>query len=205
MERIKPGNKKIRVVKNAKTTGVITQNVGLKYVNYFIINWLRFESPCKKKNYKNPFVIFKHIKLFSHVMDMSLNQVIYYILIVDDDKDDHFFLRKAINQVIPQAIVESLYDGMEALKFLGTCTALPNLIFLDLNMVLVSGIDTIKKIRNNENLEKVPIVVLTTSKSVTEKEETLKWGANDFFTKPDHPKDLVPIVEAVMEKFLLKV
>lgn len=135
-------------------------------------------------------------------MDMSINRVTFYILIVDDDKDDHFFLRKAINTVVPQAIVESLYDGVEALQFLTTCTSLPNLIFLDLNMVVVSGMDTIKKIRSNENLEKVPIVVLTTSKSQTEKEQTLKLGANGFFTKPDHPRELVPIVESVMARFL---
>jgi CheY-like chemotaxis protein len=135
-------------------------------------------------------------------MNMSLNQVTFYILIVDDDKDDHFFLRKAINKVIPQAIVESLYDGSEALNFLESCTALPNLIFIDLNMLLLSGRETIKKIRSNETLKTVPVVVLTTSKSESERDEALQLGANSFYTKPDHPNDLISIVEAVSEKFL---
>jgi DNA-binding response OmpR family regulator len=135
-------------------------------------------------------------------MNESLNQVTFYILIVDDDKDDHFFLRKAITKVVPQAIIESLYDGSEALSFLNTCTSLPNLIFLDMNMTRMSGKDTIKEIRANVNLEKVPVIILTTSKSPREKEESLKLGANDFYTKPDHPKDLILIIEAVSEKFL---
>ena len=43
-------------------------------------------------------------------MDPILNNVFFYILVVDDDRDDQYFLRQAINEVIPQAIVESLYD-----------------------------------------------------------------------------------------------
>src|SRR5215207_5907573 len=96
-------------------------------------------------------------------MDQNLNTIVLYILIIDDDVDDHFLLRKAINQVVPQAIVESLYDGSEALQFLENCTALPNLIFLDLNMPIVSGMNTIKLIRQNESLSKIPIAILTTS------------------------------------------
>src|SRR5882724_7344423 len=115
-------------------------------------------------------------------MDPNLNNIVFYILIIDDDDDDHFLLRKAINQVIPQAIVESLYDGSEALKFLENCTALPNLIFLDLNMPIVSGMNTIKIIKKNESLAKIPIIVLTTSTSETERQESLNLGASEFYS-----------------------
>jgi CheY-like chemotaxis protein len=135
-------------------------------------------------------------------MDTVLNNIFFYILIVDDDKDDHFFLRQAINQVIPQAIIESLYDGSEALEYLDNCVTLPNLILLDLNMSKISGRSTITLIRQNANLSNVPVVILTTSKSTYEKEELIKLGANDFYSKPDQVKDLVPIVRELREKFL---
>jgi DNA-binding response OmpR family regulator len=121
---------------------------------------------------------------------------------VDDDKDDQYFLRQAISEVVPQAIVESLYDGSEALTYLDKCTALPNLIFLDLNMAKLSGKSTISVIRKNESLSSVPVIILTTSKNEKEKSELLELGANEFYSKPDHPKELAKIVEEVKNKYL---
>lgn len=135
-------------------------------------------------------------------MDTVLNNIFSYILIVDDDKDDHFFLRQAINQEIPQAIVESLYDGSEALEYLDNCVTLPNLILLDLNMSKISGRSTITLIRKNESLSRVPVVILTTSKSTYEKEELIQLGANDFYSKPNQVKDLVPLVRELRDKYL---
>ncbi len=137
-------------------------------------------------------------------MNTDLNNVTFYILIVDDDTDDHFFLRKAINQVIPQAIVESVYDGDEALQYLNNCKAMPNLIFLDLNMSKLSGKETMKIIKENEHLRSVPVVILTTSRSDEEKKEMLAMGASGFYSKPHHTKNLVDIVEEIHEKFLSK-
>jgi CheY-like chemotaxis protein len=136
-------------------------------------------------------------------MDLILNNITFYVLIVDDNEHDHFLLRKAINKVIPQTIIESLYNGSEALAFLDNCTSLPNLIFLDLNMPLLSGTEAIKVIRKNENLAKIPIIILTSNYSNSKKQEMFKLGANDFYTKPLNPKDLIKIVEAVTDKWLV--
>lgn len=137
-------------------------------------------------------------------MDPYLNLISYYILIVDDERDDHFFLRKAISDVIPQAIIESLYDGAEALEYLENCVAMPNLIFMDLNMHKVSGRDAIIAIRKNPALSNVPIVVLTTSRREDEKTDVLKCGANEFYSKPYNPKDLKAIVTDVRDKWLVE-
>jgi CheY-like chemotaxis protein len=137
-------------------------------------------------------------------MNTDLNNVTFYILIVDDDTDDHFFLRKAINKVIPQAIVESVYDGDEALQYLNNCTAMPNLIFLDLNMRKLSGKETMRIIKENEHLKRVPVVILTTSRSNEEKTTMLEMGAAGFYSKPHQTSNLIDIVEEVHEKFLSK-
>lgn len=131
-----------------------------------------------------------------------LNNIAVYLLIIDDDPDDHFLLRKAIDATIPQAIVESLYDGSEALQFLENCTTLPSLIFLDLNMPVVSGTSTIKLIREKDYLADLPIIVLTTSNSERDRTESMKLGANAFYSKPFNQQDLVAIVEEVKEKWL---
>jgi CheY-like chemotaxis protein len=135
-------------------------------------------------------------------MDTNSNNVIFYILIVDDSADDQFFLKKAIKKIIPQAIVESLYDGADALAYLEKCTDLPNLIFLDLNMNRVSGQTTMQRIRKNETLQKVPVIILTTSRNESEKKTLLDLGANEFYTKPYHNQELLRIVEEVKNKWL---
>ncbi len=136
-------------------------------------------------------------------MSADLNEVIFYILIVDDDKDDLFFLNKAINLVLPKAIVDLVSDGDEVLEFLATCTSLPNVIFMDMKMPRMSGKDAIKRIRTNKNLSTVPIIVLSGGSSQMEKEELIKSGANYFYTKPTEPVNLIPIVQEVKEKWLL--
>jgi CheY-like chemotaxis protein len=133
-------------------------------------------------------------------MNSSDNYV--HILIVDDDADDHFLLRRAIGKVIPHAIIESVYDGAEALTYLEKGHSAPNLIFLDLNMAKLSGKDTLKIISNNNRLADVPVIIYSTSRNEKEKEEMLIMGAKDFYSKPYDLDGLITIVENVKSKWL---
>lgn len=135
-------------------------------------------------------------------MEPNLNIIFYYILIVDDEKNDHFFIRRSIDHLIPQAIVESLYDGSEALEYLDNCTAMPNLIILDLKMRRISGRETVGIIRKNEALAKVPVVIFTNSNEHQEKEELLAMGADAFYTKPADMSGLNLIIEEMRDRWL---
>ncbi len=135
-------------------------------------------------------------------MEPNLNTIFYYILIVDDEKNDHFFIRRSIDHLIPQAIVESLYDGSEALEYLDHCSAMPNLIILDLKMRQISGSETVSIIRKNEALAKVPVVIFTNSNEHAEKEELLNLGADAFYTKPAEINELNLIIEEVRDRWL---
>lgn len=135
-------------------------------------------------------------------MDTNLNEVVFYILIVDDDKDDLFFLTKAINLVMPKAIVDLVSDGDQVLDFLSTCKTFPNVIFMDIKMPRLSGKEAVKRIRSNANLRTIPIVILSGSSSEDEKEELLQLGANRFYSKPMEPVNLIPIVKEVNEEWL---
>jgi len=125
-----------------------------------------------------------------------------HILIVDDDADDHYFLRRAINKQVPNALIESLYDGAEALLYLEKNQSLPHLVILDLNMARISGQNTIKLIRANPALEKVPVVIFTTSRNEDERTKMLGLGAQDFFTKPADQEGLNDFVKKVKTRWL---
>jgi DNA-binding response OmpR family regulator len=69
-------------------------------------------------------------------------------------------------------------------------------------MVKLSGKVTMGIIRKNANLNKVPVIILTTSKNAAEKDELLSMGANDFYTKPFETRDLLKIVSEVKSRWL---
>ena len=135
-------------------------------------------------------------------MDLILNSIVFYFVIVEDNKNDHSFLRKAIHRVVPQAIVESIYSGEEAVRFFTKCNAVPNSIFLDEDMLKIAGRNTIELIKRVEALTKVPLIFLSNTITEAQKKDFLKQGVNDFYPKPYEPNDLIKIVATVNKKWL---
>jgi DNA-binding response OmpR family regulator len=135
-------------------------------------------------------------------MNLILNTIVFYFIIVEDSKSDHAFLRQAIHTVVPQAIVDSIYNEEEALKFFGDCKSVPNLIFLDEDMLKISGKSTIETIKKIEGLAHVPLIFLSNTINEEQKKEFINQGVSDFYTKPYKPLDLVNIVGAVNKKWL---
>jgi len=125
-----------------------------------------------------------------------------YILLVDDDHDDHFLLREAFTRQVPQSLIESVYDGDEALQYLDSCLILPDLIVLDLNMPKLSGYDTLRRIRADLRLINIPIVIYSTSRKGIDRELTIAAGANAFYCKANTQHSLQSVVKELSEKWL---
>jgi CheY-like chemotaxis protein len=113
------------------------------------------------------------------------------ILIVDDDEDDRFLLTEALNEVRSDVDCFTTGNGEEALRLLRlrACPK-PEIIFLDLNMPRINGMQCLRELKRDEQLQNIPVVVYTTSKSPTDLEQTLKTGAYYFLTKPSSFKGL---------------
>lgn len=132
----------------------------------------------------------------------DLNHILSYVLVVDDDADDHQLLREAIGKNIPETIVESVYDGDEALKYLSTCSEVPDLIVLDINMPRLNGADTLSLIRENKHLKNIPVAVFTVSTSPEHRQLMLEKGANAFYSKPAGRREIEQIVCDLRDQFL---
>jgi CheY-like chemotaxis protein len=128
----------------------------------------------------------------------------YRIFIVDDDRDDHFFLGSALREVIPGTLVKSFYDGIEVLEELTGTNEKPDLIFLDLNMGKFPGRPTLEIIKKDKDLAGIPVIIFSTSIDAEEKEKLLKLGASAFYSKPVCLNELRAIVIRVKEDFLPK-
>jgi CheY-like chemotaxis protein len=108
------------------------------------------------------------------------------ILCVDDDEDDLFFIKEIIEAQGHSFVIEEARNGWDALKYLEKGlkkNELPCLIIMDMNMPRMDGKQTIGKIRESEQLSKIPIVVFTTSSNIAHQKYFEDQGIR-FITKP---------------------
>lgn len=128
----------------------------------------------------------------------------HYILAVDDDLDDLFMLRQALNEVKPSLEMKEAMDGLEALEKLEEAKvkdALPCLIVLDLNMPRLDGKQALQKIKADEKLQQVPLIIFTTSSSVLDTAFSERYQV-EHIVKPTVYADLVATVKKMISSCL---
>lgn len=124
-----------------------------------------------------------------------------YILITlaDDDEDDRLFFTDAFEELKINTVVNTVKDGRELLDFLNhPDTVLPNIIFLDLNMPILNGVDCLKEIKENERFKDIAIAIYSTSSSEQDIENTFVLGANIYIKKPSNFDELKKILSEVV-------
>ena len=127
------------------------------------------------------------------------------ILVADDDEDDRMLIADAFEESMLNNPVDFVNDGEQLMQYLrkegpyadSKDVPLPGIILLDLNMPKKDGRTALKEIREDEQLRKIPIVVLTTSKSEEDILKTYNLGVNSFITKPVTFDGLVEVVRVI--------
>jgi CheY-like chemotaxis protein len=121
------------------------------------------------------------------------------ILLVDDDKDDCDLFRDALGETGIHSILEVAYEGSGIMNILhASAESLPHLIFLDMNMPLVSGADCLREIRRASYLNSIPVIIFSTSCTAADVEETFEGGANLYIQKPSGFHQLVDTLRKVL-------
>jgi len=109
-----------------------------------------------------------------------------HILLADDDAADRLIFQEALNELEIKPIVDTVNNGVELMDYLTKEEApLPHLIFLDLNMPRKNGLECLKEIRNNEKLKDISVVIYSTSENEKDIDDTFRYGANVYLTKPN--------------------
>jgi len=120
------------------------------------------------------------------------------ILFVEDDKDDVFLIQYACKRAgitEPMSFVENGQRAVAYLQAVGTADA-PSLIFLDLNMPVMSGFDFLRWLRHHDKWRNVPVIVLTTSQNPADIASAYELGANAYVVKPSDPVELIEMFGA---------
>jgi CheY-like chemotaxis protein len=121
------------------------------------------------------------------------------IFIADDDLDDLDIFCEAVAEIDPAIKTITASNGEEALKKLNhPLFPLPDFIFLDLNMPRLDGKKCLCEIKRNSRLNRIPVVIYTTSKLNNDMEEVQKLGAVHFVTKPSRLSDLRSVISSVL-------
>ncbi len=121
------------------------------------------------------------------------------VVLVDDDLDDHEVFRSACSVVDPTIEVTGFESGEHALRSLARFETLPDMIFLDLNMPRLNGIEVLEAVKAMEKLKSVPVIVYTTSFDSRIKERCEKIGAVDVIEKPNSFDALCEKLETLLK------
>lgn len=128
---------------------------------------------------------------------MSANKTCF---LVDDDEEDQEIFLIALKHVNESVRCFIAGNGVEAIKMLITTDQVIDIIFLDLNMPLMNGKQFLRERKKYSSLERIPVIIYSTSSELADKEETISLGAQDFITKPTYITDLVSVLSKYFSK-----
>ena len=113
------------------------------------------------------------------------------ILVVEDDPNDLFFLKRAFTTVQAKCLMQAVGDGAEAIDYLRGVDdyadrrrfPLPALILMDLKMPRVDGFEFLSWLRREPVLKLIPVVVFSSSNLPHDVKRAYDLGANSFVVK----------------------
>ncbi|PYX49361.1 MAG: response regulator [Acidobacteria bacterium] len=126
------------------------------------------------------------------------------ILVVDDNPADAVLVRESLAETSHQSHIYSVTDATEALAYLRRqrkyqMTARPDLVILDLNLVHRDGHKFLTVIKSDSGLRQIPVVVFSSSESLSDITRSYLLGANCYVSKPADLKRYFSAVRAIEE------
>ncbi|GIJ26325.1 two-component system response regulator [Micromonospora qiuiae] len=129
------------------------------------------------------------------------------VLLVEDDPGDVLMTREAFEEHKLRNRLNVVSDGTEALAYLRregqyADAVLPDLILLDLNLPRRDGREVLEEIKKDEQLCRIPVVVLTTSEADEDILRSYQLHANAYVTKPVDFERFIAVVRQIDEFFV---
>jgi len=124
------------------------------------------------------------------------------ILLVEDNPGDERLTREALREGKVYHNLHWVKDGVQAMEFLrrqGKYASVPrpDIVLLDLNLPKKDGREVLEEIKSDEDLKRIPVVVLTTSKAEEDVLRTYNLHANCYVTKPVDLEKFIVVVKSI--------
>ena len=126
------------------------------------------------------------------------------ILSADDDSDDQLFMQEAYDELKLDCDLKFFPDGRALADFLENefrtiwDSAVPCMVFLDLNMPIKNGYDALREIRGSSDYQQTPVIIFSTSNDHQAISRSKELGANMFISKPPSYERLKEILQEVL-------
>jgi CheY-like chemotaxis protein len=132
------------------------------------------------------------------------------ILLAEDDPGDQNLTLRALRKARIHNEVHVVEDGEEAMDYLlrrgqyadADSAPRPHLLLLDLNMPKLDGRGVLEEIRNNAELRRLPVVVLTTSREEADIVQSYDLGVNSYISKPVEIEAFFDVIRKLGEYWL---
>lgn len=106
------------------------------------------------------------------------------IYLAEDDIDDVDFFKEALRDICPGCTLNVSGNGEELLSALQSGKPQPDIIFIDVNMPRIDGIQALILMKNCKNLCNIPVIIYSTTTNNDVIKSAYDNGAHHFFTKP---------------------
>jgi len=121
------------------------------------------------------------------------------VLLVDDDKDDYLIFQKALDHQVFKTKLDRVSDGDTLMEILRDDNkTLPDVIFLDISMPGKNGYDCLIEIKQVERLEKIPIIMYSTSYQKDVADILFEMGANYYIKKRGAFSEVKNVIEKAL-------
>lgn len=120
------------------------------------------------------------------------------LLLVEDDQVDAMTVKRAFKEIHIANRLEIVSNGSEALSFLRNSeNETPCIILLDLNMPKMNGVEFLKIKNQDENIRRIPVIVLTTSEEEQDRANSFDLGIAGYMVKPVDYRSFVDVVKTI--------
>lgn len=166
-------------------------------------NWI---SDGKLKAFQTPGGHFRislsEFRNFLERHSMPIDENFFYekskkILVVDDNREIVNFIVDALNQMSSNFVIETAFDGYEALMKLGDFK--PDLLILDIKMPKIDGFEVCKRIKSSSSLTNTSIFVISAYIDEIGVEKIKDAGADDYLAKPVKLPDLEKKIQKLLK------
>jgi two-component system response regulator len=128
------------------------------------------------------------------------------ILLVEDNPNDAELAILAIRQAKYTGRITHVDDGVKALDYLSASGAYldragarpPRVVFLDLKLPRLDGIEVLRRVKNSQELKAIPVVMLTSSQELSDVDECYRLGVNSYVVKPVNFDDYQSMINGLV-------
>jgi CheY-like chemotaxis protein len=132
------------------------------------------------------------------------------ILLVEDDRDDAFFLRRAFLRAGLSHPIVDVRNGQQAVNYLSgnalfadrSLYPLPKLVVVDLKLPLMDGFELLAWLQNRPEFGSLPVIVISSSNLESDREKAMQLGAKEYLVKPHDPDELVPMIKTLRARWM---